>query len=29
MEQNWEALVISKFWPESPTRTLAENLKID
>ena len=29
MEQNEEVLVIFKFWPKSPTRTLAENLKID
>ena len=29
MVQNSEVLVIFKFWHESHTRTLAENLKID
>ena len=29
MVQNWEVLVIYKFWPKSHTWTLAENLKID
>ena len=29
MEKNYEVLVIFKFWPESHTLTLAENLKID
>ena len=29
MEQNYEDLVIFKFWPESHTWTLAEILKID
>ena len=29
MEQNWEALVIFKFWSESRNRSLAEILKID
>ena len=27
--KNYEDLVIIKFWPRSPTQTLAENLKID
>ena len=29
MEQNYEVLVIIKFWRKSHTRTIAENLKID
>ena len=29
MEQNWEVLVIFKFWSESDTQTSAEILKID
>ena len=29
MEQNWEVLVILKFWPESYALTLTEILKID
>ena len=29
MVQNWEVLVIFKFWPQSDPRTLAEILKID
>ena len=28
MEQNWEVLVIFKFWPKSHTRTLAEIFKL-